>query len=138
MKRVYLFCVFACISFNVQAQNVENPCNFTYSVDVVKNSGTTPEQQFSATMSWDFSGVGASADIAVEIMPIRDCWNELSGTQFGTPQTIRVDATRKGSTQLSAVSGMRAKCFKWRSVIVGSGCSQTSEWKYFEIIPKRS
>lgn len=139
MKRLYLFCVFACISFNVQAQNVENPCNFEFSTDVVKCDETIPAHQKFATVRWDFTHISVSQAIAkIEIVPILDCWEEVNGSQTKDVITISIDAAHlKGQTEVKH-NQMSAKCFKWRTVITTPGCTTQTDWKFHSFIPKRS
>lgn len=139
MKRLYLFCVFACISFNINAQNVENPCNFQFSTDVVKCEENVPVHLKFATVKWDFDHVStAQANAKIEIVPILDCWEEVNGAQTKDMIAIVVDASHlKGQTEVK-LTQLSAKCFKWRTVITTPDCTTQTDWKYHSFIPKKS
>lgn len=139
MKRLYLFCVFVCISFNVNAQNTENPCNFQFSTEVVKCGDEVANHLRFATLKWDFTDVStAQATTKIEIVPILDCWEEINGKQFRDMVTIDIDAAHlKGQTEIT-LRNLTAKCFKWRTVITSQGgCVTETIWKYHSFLPKR-
>ncbi|NUY81242.1 hypothetical protein HUK80_10075 [Flavobacterium sp. MAH-1] len=134
MKSFYLLGLILCFSSGLMAQNTENPCQIAYSVEVVKKEATTQKDQYSANLNWDFSAYPAESDIKFEIVPIRDCWREVEGKQFGTAEVFKAQAD-KGSREFTLL-GMKAKCFKWRAIITTADCNQTTDWKYYSFLPK--
>ena len=133
MRRLYLICIFACISFNIKAQNAENPCNYSFSVDVVKKEGPANKTSYLAAMNWDFTTVASTSEITIELIPIRDCWEGINGKQLAPAQNFKVESGAKGSKTFDLIT-MLAKCFKWRAVITDANCSQTTDWKYYSFL----
>lgn len=139
MKRLYLICVIACISFNINAQNVENPCNFTFSTEVLKCDDAMPTYQKFATVKWDFSQLpAAQANAKIEIVPVLDCWEGVNGSQTKDMITIDVDSAHLKSQTEVRHTQMSAKCFKWRTVITTPDCTTQTDWKFHSFIPKKS
>jgi hypothetical protein len=139
MKSFYLLGLIICFSSGLLAQNVENPCNFPYSVEIKGSDDATPNHLKKATLNWDFSDASlAGSTIKIEVVPILDCWEEIKGVQFRDKQVIDITPDKLKSQAEFGIIAMRAKCFKWRTVIVSSACTLESDWAYYSYLPKKS
>ena len=136
MKIIYSFCVFLAICVNVRAQNVQSPCNFSYSVTIIEPEDSPNSHLKFATLDWDFSQFGDAAQINIEVQPIADCWEKLDAKELRPLRVVPVTAQNKKSKLNLGVMEMRAKCLKWRTVIISQDCTVTSDWKFFSFLTK--
>lgn len=93
----------------------------------------------SVTITYDFSSVsGKNAKISLEVVPVKDCWNEAGSKRFGEAKIFELEETAfKGSRQLTH-GALKAKCFKWRFVIDRPGCREETPWTFQALIPNRN
>ncbi|GLB49923.1 hypothetical protein [Neptunitalea lumnitzerae] len=133
MKKILLFLpvLFFCIQGFSQKSN--DGCTFDYNLEVTKRDDFMTTRDLTATFKWDFTKLNWEAsDVKIEVIPIKDCMNEIQGTEFKDGfRIVLKEAT--GSQELSH-RAMGTKCFKWRLVVSSEGCEKTYSWTYFSFV----
>ena len=140
MKNLIIYLFF--VSFvTLYAQDKKGNCNFVYQVSVENSINDEIKSIYDSKIQWNFSKLDLkNISCTIEIVPIKDCMNELNATKFKTSFVISSsDAgfSPKGSKVLNYLEFM-AKCYKWRVIITDTikSCSETSEWKYISFLSK--
>ena len=119
------------------AQTATSDCKNVFSISSKENAEAEAYLS-SASIEYDFAAItDPSAKISIEIVPIRDCWEAVNGTQLLPVKVIGIASSAlKGSTSVK-LNEITAKCFKYRVVIDRTDCRQETEWKFQSIIPAR-
>ena len=139
MKNLLCLCAVVLLFSNTSySQNPVSDCQYAYTVSVADKKDAPSNSDIFADVTWDFSGVtAASQQIKIEVLPIRDCFNEIAGVSFRELQTIVIDDSNKSGVQSLSHLQMNTKCFKWRVLISATDCNVVSEWEYYSFVGKK-
>lgn len=138
MKRKLLLAILlGVLSFNLNAQDTQNPCKFDYTVDAKKSPELLDYKDRYVEFNWDISKISSEdMQVKIEITPIYDCFNGIDGTQTNKSTFLDLkseDLISKTKISIKHVD-MLAKCFKWRVILVTDSCSEQTEWNYYSFI----
>lgn len=141
MKKILL--LFAFVAFGIaNAQDKGKDCKFNYKVSSEMIIEDEVKSIYKSEIHWDFSTLNfKNTTCVVEIVPIKDCMNELEALKFKDSIIISSkdeNFTSKGVKSLNHIDLM-SKCFKWRVVIsdAKSSCVETTDWKYSSFLSQK-
>jgi hypothetical protein len=130
--------LFVLSAFLSNSQEQNSNCDFNYQINVSPAKSDLLESLQEAQMKWDFSKLKLNKDLTVtiEVVPIFDCFNGETATDFKETIIISSDKSdfkSKGSF-LFNLDNMMAKCFKWRVIVKSKSCTEASNWKHFSYL----
>ena len=77
MKKILLF--IGLILFGLaNAQNELSKCKFNYELELEKKLENKQKNIYNAVFKWDFSKLNSNINISLEIVPIKDCMNDIN------------------------------------------------------------
>lgn len=141
MKKILLLFAFIFFAY-VNAQDKGKDCKFNYKVSSEMVLEDEVRSIYKAEIHWDFSKLNLkNTTCVIEILPIKDCVNELNAIKFKDPILVSSKDEKfivKGSKSLNHMDLM-SKCFKWRVVITDekNSCVETTDWKYSSFLSQK-
>lgn len=140
-KTLLLFAFFLTALLNAQEKGKN--CTFNYKV-FSENIIEEEEEKsiYKTQIHWDFSKINFdSTTCVIEIIPIKDCVNELNAIKFKSSILISSkdeNFKQKGFKSLNHIELM-SKCFKWRVVITdkNTSCEEATDWKYSSFLSQK-
>ena len=133
----------AFVSFlTLKAQEGNKDCKFEFKVSLEKEIENEVKSIYKAQILWDFSKLDLKDVICiVEIVPIKDCVNELEAIKLKPSILISskdANFSVKGSKYINHLELM-SKCIKWRVVITDAkaSCFEVTDWKYSSFLSQQ-
>ena len=120
-------------SININAQEKNSDCNFEYAVEVKMDENSI----YSAVFNWDISKIkDLATEITIEILPIKDCFNEEKATRFRETFLIDLKSNELSGKKLveTNLKQLASKCFNWRVIIKSDDCVEKSDWNYYSFL----
>ena len=137
MKRKLLLAILlGVLSFNLNAQDTQNPCKFDYTVEVERNPEGFSDKGGSVNFKWNITKMLPDQTVSIEIVKIYDCFKEVNGIQTEIYTLLNLnskDLINKNFFKIKHVE-MVAKCFKWRVVLKSNTCTEETDWNYYSFI----